>query len=316
MMRTIFYPGEENAVLEGPFAATIGFFDGVHQGHRFLINHLKETAKGKGQHTMVITFERHPRQVLHSDWQPQLLTTLNERIALLEQTGIDTLVVLRFDEAMAQLSACEFMQQVLHDDLHVATLLTGYDNRFGHDRSEGFNDYVRYGRQMGLEVLLGTPYHIDNQNISSSLVRRLLTNGDVAEAARCLGRPYSFSGCVVHGKQIGRQLGFPTANLQVDDACRLIPKAGVYAVSVSIDGDNRQYQGMMNIGTRPTFEGHRQTLEVNIFEFHDDIYGKRVSIDFLNRIRSEQHFSSADELVSQMKQDKNKILHTHYEKGT
>lgn len=306
-MRTIFYPAEKNAVLEGHFAATIGFFDGVHQGHRFLINHLKETAKGKGQQTMVITFERHPRQVLHSDWQPQLLTSLDERIALLEQTGIDLLVVLHFNEAMARLSACDFMQQVLHNDLHVATLLTGYDNRFGHDRSEGFEDYVRYGRQMGLEVLLGKPYHIGNENISSSLVRRLLTHGDVAEAALCLGRPYSLSGCVVHGKQIGRQLGFPTANLQVDDACRLIPMAGVYAVSVSIAGDDRQYQGMMNIGTRPTFEGHRQTLETNIFDFNGDIYERRLTVSFLERLRSEQHFESAEELVRQMEHDAQEV---------
>jgi riboflavin kinase/FMN adenylyltransferase len=315
MMRTIFYPAEENAILEGRYTATIGFFDGVHLGHRFLIHQLKETASTKEQQTMVITFERHPRQVLHSDWQPQLLTSLKERIDLIEQAGIDVIVVLRFDETMARLSAREFMQQVLHDHLHVSTLLTGYDNRFGHDRTEGFADYVEYGQQMGLEVIGGTPYNINNQNISSSLIRRLLTQGAVAEAIRCLGRPYSLSGLVVHGEQIGRQLGFPTANIQPDSTERLVPATGVYAVNISIEGYETTYQGMMNIGTRPTFEGHQKTLEVNIFEFQNDIYGKRLRVYFLDRIRSEQHFNSADELVNQMKQDKNKILHTHYEKG-
>ncbi len=301
-MRTIFYP-TVNEVLAGHFAATIGFFDGVHCGHRFLIEQLKEIALTKELQSMVITFERHPRQVLHSAWQPQLLSSLAERTELLKSTGIDTVVVLRFDEAMAALSARQFMQQVLSNDLHVKTLLTGYDNRFGHDRSEGFTEYVAYGLEMDIDVVACTPYDVEGTPVSSSVVRRLLTEGNVAKAARCLQRSYTLTGQVVHGEQIGRTLGFPTANIQLEDNSRLVPAAGVYAVNLRINGDKTSYQGMMNIGTRPTFEGHRQTLEVNIFDFHHDIYGQRVSVAFIERLRAERHFDSPEELIKQMEHD-------------
>lgn len=320
-MRTIFYPTEKSMAADGRYAATIGFFDGVHRGHRFLISHLKEVAEQRGQQSMVITFERHPRQVVNADWQPQLLTSLAERTRLLAKTGIDMLVVLRFDAAMAQLSARQFMQ-LLHDDLQVATLLTGYDNRFGHDRTETFSDYERYGRQMGIEVLAGTPCDVAQKPVSSSRIRRLIGEGDMLQAADCLGRCYTVSGRVVHGEQIGRTLGFPTANLQIDDPCRLVPAPGVYAVGISIGAEDRQtvteqqsvigqrsvteqqsFGGMMNIGTRPTFDGHRTTLEVNIFDFNDDIYDRRLTVSFLERLRSEQHFSSPEALTEQMRRD-------------
>ncbi len=301
-MKTIFYPNKD-ITLEGHYAATIGFFDGVHRGHRFLIEELKSKAREKGLGSMVITFEQHPRQVLQSAWQPQLLTSLTERISLLGSTGIDVLVVLRFDKAMAALTARQFMEQVLFQALHAKTLLTGYDNRFGHHRSEGFTDYVSYGKEIGIEVLACTPYDIDDMHVSSSLVRRLLTEGDVQQAARCLDRSYTLSGTVVHGEQIGRTLGFPTANIRLDDSTRLIPASGVYAVSVATDIDEHVYQGMMNIGTRPTFEGHRQTLEVNIFDFNGDLYDRQISVAFLERLRQEQHFDSAEELKKQMEHD-------------
>ncbi len=321
-MRKIFYPEDKNAI-EGHYAATIGFFDGVHRGHRFLIEQLKEIASKKGLQSMVITFERHPRQVLQSAWQPQLLSSLTERMELLETTGIDTLVVLHFDKAMAGLTARDFMSEVLHTHLHVKTLLTGYDNRFGHDRTEGFADYVSYGKEIGIDVLACTPYDVtgihnspydisggsnadDSQqklHVSSSLVRKLLTEGDVRQAALCLDRPYTLTGTVVHGEQIGRTLGFPTANIQVADRCRLIPANGVYAVSVQIADHETVYRGMMNIGMRPTFEGHRQTLEVNIFDFEGNVYDQQLTVYFLDRLRKEQHFNSAEELRQQMEQD-------------
>ncbi len=323
-MRTFFYPDNRDD-LKGHYATTIGFFDGVHRGHRFLIEQLKEIAFKKGQQTMVITFERHPRQVLQASWQPQLLSSLDERIDLLRTTGIDVLVVLRFDKAMAALSARDFMEKVLYHDLHAETLLTGYDNRFGHDRSEGFTDYVAYGREIGMEVMACSPYDIhpnkdlpvssshsteadkrmDNKDlrVSSSIVRRLLVEGDVERAADCLDRYYTLTGKVVHGEQIGRTMGFPTANIQVADPCRLIPANGVYAVNVEIEGHETLYRGMMNIGMRPTFEGHRQTLEVNIFDFNGDIYDNQVTVAFLKFLRQEQTFDSPEELKKQMEQD-------------
>ena len=181
-MRVVYYP--DRKIEEGPFAATIGFFDGVHQGHAFVIRHLKTMASQAGCKSMVITFDRHPREVVDPLWQPQLLTTLDEKVERLQQTGIDVLVVLRFDRAMAALSARQFMQQVLRDCLHVEHLLTGYDNRFGHDRTEGFSDYVAYGRELGISVLRSQAVETgQGKHVSSSLVRQLLNEGNVEEAA-------------------------------------------------------------------------------------------------------------------------------------
>lgn len=290
------------------YAATIGFFDGVHQGHRFLIDGLCRIARERGMRSMVITFARHPRQVLHTDWQPQLLSTLDEKRELLRQTGVDRVEVLQFDVAMSELSAHDFMQQVLKERLGVELLLTGYDNRFGHNRAEGFDDYVNYGRELGIEVMAGEPLAVKDTNVSSSRIRKLLQEGDVADAALCLGYPYPLSGCVVHGEQIGRQLGFPTANLALDDACKLIPERGVYAVSVSIEGDSSVYGGMMNIGRRPTFEGHHTTLEVHLLQYSGDLYGKRLTVRFIARLREERPFPDRDALIAQMNEDKQQAL--------
>lgn len=310
-VKTIYYPAE--TLPEGRYAATVGFFDGVHLGHRYVLERLRSLAAQRGLQTMVITFERHPRQVLHSDWQPQLLTTLDEKAFFVAKTGIDVLVVLRFSPTMAALSARQFMQQVLKTSLGVQLLLTGYDNRFGHDRTEGFEQYAQYGRELGIDVVCGEPQDVDSLRVSSSAVRRLLSEGRVAEAARCLGRSYHLSGRVVHGEQIGRKLGFPTANVELDDPCRLVPAPGVYAVTVKVFSENSEfsdysessdsYLGVMNIGTRPTFDGHHQTLEVNILDFIGEIYGRRLTIGFVDRLRGEQHFSSPEALVTQMQHD-------------
>ena len=296
------------------FAATIGVFDGVHQGHRYLIGNLKKEAAHRGLKTMVITFARHPRQVLCPDWHPQLLCTAEEKMALLQQSGADRIEVLPFDAAMARLSAHDFMQQVLRDRLGVRLLLTGYDNHFGHRtkgaaHEEGFDDYHRYGQELGIEVVGALPLSQDGLRFSSSLVRRLLAEeGDVATATRCLGRHYSLSGSVVHGEQIGRHLGFPTANVQPAADSKLIPKDGVYAVMVTIAGaGGRPLRGMMNIGRRPTFNGQQTTLEVNLLDFSGDLYGHRLTIAFVARLRSERHFDSTEALVGQMRADKQQV---------
>lgn len=295
------------------FAATIGVFDGVHRGHRFLIERLKTEARQRGLGTMVITFARHPRQVLCPDWRPQLLTTPGEKEVLLRQTGVDRVVMLPFDQQMAQLSARQFMEQVLHKQLGVLLLLTGYDNHFGHRSeraagAEGFADYVAYGRELGMEVVGGQPLREGDVCFSSSLVRRLVSEGDVTAAAHCLGRPYELSGQVVHGEQIGRELGFPTANLQPADDCKLLPLAGVYAVWVSIGGScEKKLRGMMNIGHRPTFDGHRTTLEVHILDYSNNLYGQDISVAFVRRLRDERHFDTREALVAQMGKDRQQV---------
>ncbi len=284
-------------------AVTIGFFDGVHRGHQYLMQQLKDMAHERGLQSTVVTFDRHPRQVLQSEWQPQLLTSLDEKEELMAQTGIDTLVVLPFSREMAQLSACQFMERVLVRQLGARLLLTGYDNRFGHDRTEGFSDYERYGRELGIEVCAALCWQSDVVAPSSSLIRRLLTGGDVRQAALLLGRPYALSGIVVHGEQVGRRLGFPTANLQLAEPSQLVPQPGVYAVRVTVGNDSRQYMGMTNIGHRPTFSGQQLTIETNIFDFIGDIYQQSLRISFVERLRSEQSFASPEALAQQMDVD-------------
>ena len=218
------------------YCATIGFFDGVHRGHQFMIDSLTEMAHARGRQSLVITFDRHPRQVVHDDYIPQLITTADEKLQLLKATAADRIEVLHFDTEMAQLSAYEFMRRVLHEKYGVALLLTGYDNRFGHNRAEGFDDYVRYGKDMGMEVLQNTPIDIDGMRVSSSLIRRLIVEGNITEASNCMGHPYSITGSVAHGFQEGRRIGFPTANIVPESTEKLVPQNGVYATRVSIEG--------------------------------------------------------------------------------
>jgi len=270
---------------------------------------------------MVVTFGNHPRQVLCPDWQPALLSTPEEKETLLRQTAIDRLVVLPFDAAMSRLTARQFMEQVLRDQLDVRLLLTGYDNHFGHrsteneTKREGFADYQAYGRELGIEVMAAEAFTEGTVRYSSSLVRQLLAEGDVAAASECLGRPYSLTGSVVRGEQIGRQIGFPTANIEVSHPYKIIPRNGVYAVAVQLpstihstlgrlQGKNPSpLQGVMNIGHRPTFDGHRTTLEVHILDFDGDLYGQTITVSFLQRLRDERHFDSPADLIQQMKQD-------------
>lgn len=288
-----------------PCVATIGFFDGVHRGHRYLIKKMKELAAGEnGMASTVITFDRHPRLVLNKEFQPKLLNTNEEKQALLAKTGVDNCVMLHFDKETAALSARDFIHNVLHDKLNVKKLVTGYDNRFGHNRAEGFDDYVAYGREVGIEVICGEAFVLNGVNVSSSVIRSFLSEGEVKMAAMCLGYPYFLTGRVVSGFQEGRKLGFPTANLKVEDAFKLIPKPGVYAVRVMTEDSKEAMGGMMNIGTRPTFDGHETTLEVNIFNFNGDLYGQNVEVMFVSRLREEQRFSSVQKLAAQLATDR------------
>ena len=290
--------------------ATIGVFDGVHLGHQLVISKVLEQARQRGLVSTVITFDRSPREVLDPSFRPQLLTTLEEKSDIIASLGVDQLVVLPFTREMASLSAWDFMQQVLSDQLHVKVLFTGYDNRFGHDRTEGFDDYVRYGEQLGMQVLRGDVELMDGGSlaVSSSEIRRLLVDeGRVELMPRYLTRRYVLKGKVMPGEHIGHKIGYPTANLEPEDTGKLIPAAGVYAVWAMLEGEQSPRPAMMNIGMRPTFDGHRQTLEVNILGFDGDLYGQTVQVTFVERLRDERKFDSPEALAAQLEQDRDRV---------
>ena len=295
-------------VTLAPCVATIGFFDGVHKGHRFLINHVIQEAVDSGLQSTVITFDQHPRQVLQSDYVPQMLSRFERKMSLLANTGIDNGVVLHFDKEIASLSSYDFMKNVLRDRLNVKKLVIGYDNRFGHNRDEGFDDYVRYGNELGIEVIRNQAFVLNGVNVSSSVIRSLLKDGEVEMAEMCLGYDYTIVGKVVHGYKQGRKMGFPTANLDLSHFGQMIPESGVYAVKVRMENSMVWKHGMMNVGTRPTFDGKRITLETHIFNFDGDIYDQLLLVSFVKRIRGEQKFDSPEELAAQLKEDEQTIM--------
>ena len=295
--------------------ATIGFFDGVHRGHRFLIDRVIEEAQRSGMSSAVITFDRHPREVLQTDYQPDLLSTLDEKLLLLSKTHVDNTVVLHFDASLAALTAHDFMRDVLQGQLKVRKLIIGYDNRFGHNRSEGFDDYVRYGKELGIEVIRADAFLPDDVRVSSSVIRTCLREGRVEEANRLLGYDYTIESRIVSGYQNGRKMGFPTANLDVTRCQQLLPASGVYAVLVRLKDSVGWKRGMMNIGHRPTFNGTSTSMEVNLFNFSGDLYGQELLVSFISKIRDEHKFDSIDALAEQLQHDKvqiNKLFDTTY----
>lgn len=302
-----------SAIIPEPCVATIGFFDGVHTGHHYLIQQVKEIAAAKGLRSALVTFPVHPRKVMNADYRPELLTTAEEKIHLLAETGVDYCMMLDFTPEISRMSAKEFMTRLLKERYQVKYLVIGYDHRFGHNRSESFEDYVRYGEEIGMEVIRARAVTSDietsdsqNVPVSSSLIRTLLHQGDVDAAARCLGYEYFLNGTVVGGYQVGRKIGFPTANLCVDDPEKLIPADGVYAVWVTLDG--KTYMGMLNIGMRPTIDnGTNRTIEVNILHFHSDIYNKTIRLTFVKRTRPELKFDTIDALIGQLHKDAEEV---------
>ena len=302
---------KDNQQVTNPCVATIGMFDGVHKGHRFVLSHVCEYAKQRGVQSMVITFDCHPCEVVQTDWKPLLLTTNDERMRLLAETGINYVKVLHFTPEMSVLSAHDFMV-MMKEQLSVKVLLMGYDNRFGHNRQDTFEDYVRYGKEIGIDVESLPPLTSNllplTSHISSSVIRRLLTEGKVKEAAQCLSYPYSMKGKVVKGNHIGTGLGYPTANLLPSDSRKLIPAPGVYAVRCLMsDVRCKTYKGMMNIGTRPTFGTNPQTLEVHILDYEGNLYGQEIRVSFIERLRDERRFNNMEELKAQLDEDKKRI---------
>jgi len=287
-------------------AATVGFFDGVHCGHRFLFGELQTFARSLGLPSAVVTFTTHPRIVLHSDYQPLLLNTFEEKIDLLSDTGIDYAFVLDFTPDLAQFSAEQFIKEILYNQLNIRALLIGHDHRFGHQRREGFDEYVRYGSESGMVIKKATPYSDGEQVVSSSVIRRELEAGNVATAARMLGYQYVLSGTVAEGMKIGRSLGFPTANIRITTP-KIIPKSGSYAVWVTVNG--LKHKGMLYIGSRPSINKPTDELsiEVNIFDFAENIYNQPITVEFIEFIREDAKFGSLNDLRAQMADDKAKV---------
>lgn len=296
--------------LSTPCAATIGFFDGVHVGHRFLIGQVRRHASERGLASLLVTFRTHPRQAMQSSYRPALLSTYKEKCELLASTGADYCLTLDFTPELAQLSAREFMEQILKRILSVQILIVGYDHHFGHGKTDGFPQYVQYGRETGIEVIQAEAFPLNGINVSSSVVRALLSEGEVGMAARCLSRPYTLTGQVVNGFHIGHELGFPTANIQPEDRQKLIPKNGVYAVRVTDESHagKKAWAGMLNIGTRPTIDnGEEQSIEVHLLDFDGDLYGRTLTLEFIRRLRDEKKFRNKGELVNRLRADEQEV---------
>lgn len=280
---------------------TIGTFDGVHVGHKKIIDKLKESAALNQWESVVLTFFPHPRMVLQKESQIKLINTIQERESLLEQQGLDHLVIHPFTKEFSRLTAEEFVEEVLVKQLKAKKVIIGYDHRFGRNRNADITDLKKYGAEFDFEVEEISKQELEDVAISSTKIRKALDKGEIERANSYLGYPMILSGVVVKGKKLGREIGYPTANLDIAEAYKLIPAQGVYIVQCEINGIC--VYGMMNIGTNPTVGGSTQTVETYFFDFEGDLYGKHLSIHVLARIREEKNFSSIDQLVDAMKKD-------------
>ena len=297
---------DKDSWKEEAVVATIGFFDGVHTGHRFLLQKMQQIAEVRKLPTAVITFPVHPNVVLRAHYHPKLLNTFEEKIKLITETGIDYLIVMTFTKELAAMTARQFMATALVPEWHVQTLLVGYNHRFGSQHTEGIEQYILDGKAFGLEVIKTSSFSSDKGTaVSSSMIRRLIETGDVAAAARLLGYHYQLKGHVVEGNHIGQRLGFPTANMMVDENFKVIPKNGSYAVRITINEKN--YNGMSYVGSRPSIDSDDSLrIEVHLFDFSSDIYNASIVVEFIDFIRDERKFDSLDELREQMQEDQKK----------
>lgn len=281
---------------------TIGTFDGVHIGHKKIIDRLISSALTERLQSVVLTFFPHPRMVLQQNSEIKLLNTIEEKQQLLEQIGLDTLIIHPFDKSFSELSAEEFVKNILIEKLNIKKIIIGYDHRFGKNRSAGIEDLVIFGAKYGFEVEQIPAQEIEEVSVSSTKIRKALEEGHVTLANSYLGYNYFFNATVIEGKQLGRTIGFPTANLKVSEDYKLIPEIGVYVVEGVVEG--QKLKGMMNIGFRPTVDGTSLSIEVHFFDFSETIYGKNLQISVLEKIRDEQKFASVEALKNQLEQDK------------
>jgi riboflavin kinase/FMN adenylyltransferase len=286
---------------------TVGTFDGVHLGHKHIFDQLISVANNENKRSVVVTFFPHPRTVVSKNFDIKLLTTFEEKVDALSNIGIDNLVVVKFDEEFSKLSSSQFIADYLVKQIGLSDFIIGHDHKFGKDRGGDEVALRENGIKHNFNVVAVTPVNYEGEIISSTKIRNALTEGDLDLANKFLGRYYSFEGSVIKGATRGRILGFPTANISVENSFKLIPKTGVYAVRCSFE--NKVVFGVMNIGYRPTFiSDGALSLEVHIFDFEEDVYGKSLKVELLNRIRDEKKFNSKEELIYQIERDKRSAI--------
>ncbi|MHA7865197.1 bifunctional riboflavin kinase/FAD synthetase [Flagellimonas marinaquae] len=285
---------------------TIGTFDGVHLGHRKILERITNNAKNTGLKSTVLTFFPHPRMVLQKDVDIKLLNTLEEKKQILESLGLDYLIIHPFTKQFSRLSAIDFVRDILVNNIKAKRIIIGYDHRFGRNRNANIKDLISFGNTFDFEVEEIPAQEIEDVSVSSTKIRRALLDGDVETANSYLSYAYMLTGIVKKGRGLGRDFGFPTANLHIPEEYKLIPKNGAYVVKSHLEG--KDYFGMMNIGFNPTVDGSKKSIEVNFFEFHGNLYEKKIQVELLHRIRDEHKFNSIEELKEQLKKDKNHSL--------
>lgn len=285
---------------------TLGTFDGVHFGHKKILEKIIQSTENQTYESLVLTFFPHPRMVLQEDSDIKLLNTIDEKIVLLDQIGIENLVIHPFDERFSRLTADEFVKDVLVEQFHIHKIIIGHDHRFGRNRTANIDDLKAFGEQYGFEVEEISAQEIKEVSVSSTKIRHALNEGNVALANEYLGYDYSLTGIITKGKQLGRTIGFPTANLKIAENFKLIPKKGVYIVKSIIN--SKLVFGMMNIGFNPTVEGKQQTIEINYFDFDADLYDQKITVSLVDRIRDEEKFESVNHLKAQLEKDKQTSL--------
>ena len=286
---------------------TIGTFDGVHIGHQKIISRLQEVARQKGGETVILTFFPHPRMILHpDDLNIKLISTMDEKAERLANLGIDHLIITPFTRDFSNLSPQEYIREILVKKIGTTQIIIGYDHRFGKDRSGGLKELQHYSSELGYQVEEIPEQDIDEVAISSTTIRNAILSGDIKTAENFLGYPFHLTGKVIKGDQIGRKIGFPTANLFIEESYKLIPSDGIYAVRVdfkNVEGNLKRANGMAYIGHRPTINGMSRNIEVNIFDFKEDIYGQTIRLNFLEYMRDDQKFNSLEELKEQLSLD-------------
>ena len=293
---------EDISHLQAKTIVTVGMFDGLHSGHRHLLRRLDAESAANGLEAWVVTFDRHPRQVLHPENPPALLSTYEERLMMLEKNGVRNVAIVRFTPTTAALSACNFTSRFLCDRLNMNMLLLGYDNMFGSRTDNDFDLLPQLAQRKGFGILHDTPVILCGVEVSSTKIRRALSEGNIRLANAMLGEPYSVGGTVVHGRHVGTGLGFPTANIQLEDNMKLLPGEGVYALRAHTGG--KSYAAMANLGGQPTFHQQNPILEVHLIDFDGELYGTRLRVDFLERLRDIREFESPEELASQLALDR------------
>ena len=293
-------PDKENFVNP---AVTIGSFDGVHIGHKKIIDALLKCAQKRNGDPILITFETHPRLFLNPEYALRLITTNDEKTDILKSFGIKQVLMLRFSREMADLSASDFYNDLLIKKLGVKDIIIGYDHAFGKDREGGIELLQKLGMENDINIEQVEEELVNGRAVSSTWIREELLEGNTALVKRLLGRAYSISGYVVRGEGRGKLLGYPTANVQPGNDKKIVPTDGVYAAAALVDGFSKELPGMLNIGTNPTFDGKKRTIEINIFNFDADLYGKEITVFFHERIRGEKKFSGVEELKKQLEAD-------------